>query len=101
MSHENDTNADSGYDASPTADASGDDAPPRGSGRASAPDTSPAGAERDAALEAGFELDHVTVENDNAPDECAVFPRAASEEELMTNWIAAHEGAFVDLESMR
>lgn len=46
-------------------------------------------------------LDHVTVENDDAPNECAIFPREASEEELMTNWITAHDGSFVDLESMR
>lgn len=48
-----------------------------------------------------FELDHITVENDDAPDECAVFPREATEEELMTAWITAQEGSFVDLESMR
>ncbi|MFC4436696.1 MULTISPECIES: DUF7511 domain-containing protein [Natrialbaceae] len=48
-----------------------------------------------------FELDHVTIENENAPNECAVFPRDATEEELMTNWIEAHDDAFVDLESMR
>lgn len=48
-----------------------------------------------------FELDHVTIENEGAPDECAMFPRHATEEELMTNWIEAHDDAFVDLESMR
>lgn len=48
-----------------------------------------------------FELDHVTIENENAPNECAIFPRDATEEELMTNWIEAHDEAFVDLESMR
>ena len=48
-----------------------------------------------------FELDHITVENEDALDECAVFPREATEDELMTNWITAHEGSFVDLESMR
>ncbi|SDJ99672.1 MULTISPECIES: DUF7511 domain-containing protein [Natronorubrum] len=47
------------------------------------------------------ELDHVTVENDDAPNECAIFPREASEEALMTNWISAHEDSFVALESMR
>ncbi|WP_255170504.1 DUF7511 domain-containing protein [Natrononativus amylolyticus] len=48
-----------------------------------------------------FELDHITVENDDAPNECAVFPREATEEELMTHWITAHEGSFVDLGAMR
>ena len=47
-----------------------------------------------------FELDHVVVENDGAPDECAIFPLEANETELLTAWISAHEGAFVDLESM-
>ncbi|TYL40182.1 hypothetical protein CV102_00960 [Natronococcus pandeyae] len=48
-----------------------------------------------------FELDHVTIENENTPNECAIFPRDATEDELMTNWIEAHDEAFVDLESMR
>ncbi|PCR92317.1 DUF7511 domain-containing protein [Natrinema ejinorense] len=47
------------------------------------------------------QLDHVTIENDNAPDECAIFPHGASEDELMTNWITAHDDSFVDLQSMR
>lgn len=46
-------------------------------------------------------FDYVTIENENAPDECAIFPRSATEEELMTNWIAADEDSVVDLESMR
>lgn len=47
------------------------------------------------------EFDHVTVEHDDAPDECAIFPREASEDELLTTWISAHDGSFVGLESMR
>ncbi|SIR77606.1 DUF7511 domain-containing protein [Natronorubrum thiooxidans] len=47
------------------------------------------------------ELDHATIENENAPDECAIFPREATEEELMTQWITAHDGAFVSLETMQ
>ncbi|WP_306056349.1 DUF7511 domain-containing protein [Natronococcus wangiae] len=50
---------------------------------------------------AAFELDHVTIENEDAPNECAIFPRNATEKELMTAWIEAHDDAFVDLESMR
>lgn len=46
-------------------------------------------------------FDYVTIENDDTPNECAIFPRNATEGELMTNWIAAHEGSFVGLESMR
>lgn len=48
-----------------------------------------------------WRLDHVTVENEHAPDECAIFPREASDEELTTNWIAALEGSFLTLETMR
>jgi len=51
--------------------------------------------------ESPTELDHVTVENEDAPDECAIFPREATEDELMTNWISAHDDSFVALESMR
>lgn len=48
-----------------------------------------------------LEFDHVVVENENAPDECAIFPRDATEAELMTAWISAHDDGFLDLESMR
>ncbi|RQH00322.1 DUF7511 domain-containing protein [Natrarchaeobius oligotrophus] len=48
-----------------------------------------------------IELDHVTVENENAPNECAIFPRGATEAELLTTWITAHDDAFVALEAMR
>jgi len=47
-----------------------------------------------------FELDHIVVENDDGPNECAIFPPEAEETELLTAWISAHEGAYVDLESM-
>ncbi len=47
------------------------------------------------------DLEHVTVENDDAPDECAIFPRDATEDVLTTTWISAHEDSFVDLESIR
>ena len=46
------------------------------------------------------ELDHVVVKNDDGPDECAIFPSEAAETELLTAWISASEGAYVDLESM-
>ncbi|MCW8173107.1 DUF7511 domain-containing protein [Natrialba swarupiae] len=46
-------------------------------------------------------LDHVVVENDDAPNECAIFPKAASEDRLLTNWLTAHGDSFVSLESMR
>ncbi|QLG50304.1 DUF7511 domain-containing protein [Natrinema halophilum] len=48
-----------------------------------------------------YEFDHVTVENDHAPNECAIFPHDVSEDVLMTTWISAHDDSFVDLETMR
>lgn len=51
--------------------------------------------------ESPVELDHVTVEPDDAPAECAIFPTGASKDELMTTWISAHDDSFVGLESMR
>jgi hypothetical protein len=48
-----------------------------------------------------LELDHVVIENDVGPNECALFPRHATDEELMANWIEAHDGAFATLELMR
>lgn len=47
------------------------------------------------------ELDHVAIENDDAPDECAIFPREASDEKLDSTWIVAYDDGFVSLESMR
>ena len=46
------------------------------------------------------ELEHIVVENDDGPNECAIFPSEAEETELLTAWISAYEGAYVDLESM-
>ena len=46
-------------------------------------------------------LEHITVENDDAPDECAIFPCEATENELLTTWVTAQEGSYVDLESIR
>lgn len=51
--------------------------------------------------EPSVELEHVTVENDDAPDECAIFPRHASGDVLTTTWISARDEGFVDLEAMR
>ena len=46
-------------------------------------------------------IEHITVENDDEPNECALFPQDASENELLTTWITAQEGSYVDLESTR
>ncbi|WP_408959438.1 hypothetical protein [Natrinema sp. 74] len=47
------------------------------------------------------DFEHVLVENDDAPNECAIFPRDTSEDVQTNTWISAHEGSFVDLESIR
>ncbi|MFP8891472.1 hypothetical protein ACLI4U_17140 [Natrialbaceae archaeon A-CW2] len=46
-------------------------------------------------------IDCITIENDDGPDECAMFPRYGSNESLMTTWISAREGSYVDRESIR
>ncbi|SEW03668.1 DUF7511 domain-containing protein [Natrinema salifodinae] len=51
--------------------------------------------------ESRIALDHVTIENPDAPDECAMFPRDASEDEMQTAWISAYDDSFVNLETMR
>jgi hypothetical protein len=40
-------------------------------------------------------------EHDEGPAECTLFPCNVDGVELMTTWITAQEGSFVDLESMR
>lgn len=46
-------------------------------------------------------IDHALIENETSPDECLLFPRNASERELLHCWIVASEGGFVSLESAR
>jgi hypothetical protein len=38
---------------------------------------------------------------DDEPDECTIFPADADDDELVTTWISAKEGAYVSLEAMR
>lgn len=43
-----------------------------------------------------------TVERDDGPDECTLFPHSAdTTDERMTTWITAHGDAFVDCQTMR
>ncbi|MFW6382951.1 MAG: DUF7511 domain-containing protein [Haloferacaceae archaeon] len=48
---------------------------------------------------AGFE--HVTVERDGGPTELTIFPRDCDEDAILTHWITASEGSFVDLAETR
>jgi hypothetical protein len=41
------------------------------------------------------------VHYEDAPDECTLYPRDATEAELVTTWLTAREGSFVALEDMR
>ena len=47
------------------------------------------------------DFEHITVKNEDTPDECVIVPRRASEKQLTTAWIVALEGSFVDLGTMR
>ena len=72
-------------------------------------DTRPTQSARDDTVETGPEtesesrpvLESILVENDDAPDECAIFPYEATDTELDRAWVSALEGSFTDLESMR
>lgn len=46
-------------------------------------------------------LASVVVEYTNEPDECTIFPTNVSREELLTRWISARDGSYVDLEAIR
>lgn len=46
-------------------------------------------------------LDHAIVENEDAPDECLLFPPAPAETDLEARWLLAGGDGFVSLESMR
>ncbi len=51
--------------------------------------------------DAAIDLEHVTVENEDAPDACTMYPRKCSEAEMPTHWITALEGSFVSVAEMR
>ncbi|RDZ64012.1 hypothetical protein C5B90_12985 [Haloferax sp. Atlit-12N] len=47
------------------------------------------------------ELVAIVAPYDDAPDECTIFPAGLSEDELLTTWLSAQEGAYVSLAEMR
>ncbi|NEU55524.1 hypothetical protein [Halorussus sp. MSC15.2] len=47
------------------------------------------------------DLTAVVVEGDSRSDECTLYPRGASDEALVTEWITAEEGSYVRLDEMR
>lgn len=57
--------------------------------------------EHEAEMDRSAELDHVTVEYENAPSACTLYPRDCSEADLVTHWLTAEEGSFVDLADVR
>lgn len=57
--------------------------------------TAEASADRPASLTA------VVVEHDDGLDECTLYPEDAADEKLVTEWITAEEGSYVELDSMR
>ena len=46
------------------------------------------------------DLDHVVLENDELPDECAIVPAASSDIDHVASWIVAHDASFVSLLEM-
>ncbi|ADE04094.1 MULTISPECIES: DUF7511 domain-containing protein [Haloferax] len=47
------------------------------------------------------ELVAIVAPYDDAPDECTIFPAGLTEDELLTTWLSAQEGAYVALAEMR
>ena len=45
-------------------------------------------------------LEHVTVDGDDQPSVCAMYPRGCTDEAVSTRWITAREGSFVPLTEM-
>ncbi|MDG5778385.1 hypothetical protein VB773_04030 [Haloarculaceae archaeon H-GB2-1] len=48
-----------------------------------------------------YEVTAAVVRPEDGPAECTLFPADATDEEVVTTWITAQEGSFVDVESMR
>ncbi|WP_207586681.1 DUF7511 domain-containing protein [Halomontanus rarus] len=59
----------------------------------------PAGTKTDAESGGSATFEHVVV-NDDGTAECTIFPSSCDDEEIVTNWLTAKRGSFVDLESM-
>ncbi|MCU4741002.1 hypothetical protein OB955_13115 [Halobacteria archaeon AArc-m2/3/4] len=45
-------------------------------------------------------FEHVVV-NDDGATECTIFPSSCDDEEIVTHWLTAKRGSFVDLASMQ
>lgn len=43
----------------------------------------------------------IVIQSDEEPDECTIYPLEATDEELVTCWLTAHEGSFVSLRVAR
>lgn len=51
--------------------------------------------------EAPAALEAILTTHETAPDELTFYPADATEQELVTAWLTAHEGSFVPLEEMQ
>lgn len=58
------------------------------------------GDETDTELEGSATFEHVVVHDDGTA-ECTIFPSSCDDKEIVTNWVTAKRGSFVDLESMQ
>ena len=46
-------------------------------------------------------LTTVVVEREGGPDECTLYPSDADDGTLVTEWITAEEGSYVELDAVR
>ncbi|UPV75367.1 hypothetical protein M0R89_04695 [Halorussus limi] len=51
--------------------------------------------------ESPADLRAVVEERDDGPDECTIYPPAADDEALVTEWITAEAGSYVALREIR
>lgn len=51
-------------------------------------------------FDSGEQYEHVVVETDDGASECTIFPHNCEEEEILTRWITAGDGAFASLAAM-
>ncbi len=48
-----------------------------------------------------FDIEFIVESDDNGHDQCTLYPREASEEEILASWITAQEGSYVSLADVR
>lgn len=64
-------------------------------------DETPTGPTDESAASRPASLVAAVVEHETRHDECTLYPADADDDALVTEWITAEEGSYVELDSMR